>query len=155
MSIYKKLPTIAWRLMKIPMIYYKLGLGPIVGRILLLLTTTGRKSGLKRTTPLQYEVINGEYYLGSARGTKADWYRNILVNPNVEIRVKSLQFQGIARTTTNPAEIVDFLEVRLERHPRMLGAMLRSEGLPSNPKREELEKFAQNSALVIVRPLND
>jgi len=141
MSIYQKLPKFTWRLMKIPGFYYKIGLGPIIGRLILLLITTGRKTGLQRTTPLQYEQIDGAYYLGSARGIKADWYQNILVNPEVEVRVKSRRFRAIAEATTDPSRIVDFLEVRLKRHPRMLGAMLRSEGLPKNPSREELERF--------------
>ena len=89
-----------WQLMKkiqkIHRVLYAIGLGPIIGKIILLLTTTGRNSGLKRVTPLQYEEINGRYYLGSARGLKADWVRNIQVNPKVEVRVKSLNFQGQA-----------------------------------------------------------
>ncbi len=59
---------------------YAMGLGPLVGKFVLLLTTTGRKTGKKRITPLQYEEIEGEYFLGSARGTKADWYRNLQVD---------------------------------------------------------------------------
>lgn len=62
---------------KIHRVLYAIGLGPLIGRIVLLLTTMGRKSGLPRVTPLQYEEINGDYYLGSARGLKADWLRNI------------------------------------------------------------------------------
>ena len=154
MNIYQKLPKFAWRLMKIPGFYYKIGLGPIIGRLILLLTTTGRKSGVKRTAPLQYEQVDGAYYLGSARGTKADWYQNILANPEVEVRVKSLRFRAIAEATTDPSRIADFLELRLKRHPRMLGAMLRSEGLPRNPSREELERFAENSAMVVLRPVD-
>ena len=53
---------------RIHRLLYAAGLGPLVGKIILLLTTTGRKSGLKRITPLQYEEIDGKYYLGSARG---------------------------------------------------------------------------------------
>ena len=46
-------------------------------RMVLLLTTIGRKSGLPRITPLQYEEIDGAYYVASARGAQADWFRNI------------------------------------------------------------------------------
>ena len=42
---------------KIHRVLYAIGLGPLIGRIILLLTTTGRKSGKKRVTPLQYEKI--------------------------------------------------------------------------------------------------
>ncbi len=141
------------RIQKIHRVLYAIGLGPIIGKLILLLTTTGRKSGLKRVTPLQYEEINGRYYLGSARGLKADWVRNIQVNPKVEIRVKSLNFQGQAEVITDPARFADFVEVRLRRHPLMVGSVLQiAHGLSRTPSRDQLEKLAENEALVIVTP---
>ncbi len=138
---------------KLHRVMYAVGLGPVVGKLILLLTTTGRMSGLKRVTPLQYEEIDGKYYLGSARGLKADWVRNIQVNPQVEIRVKSKRFQGQAEVVTDPAHFADFVEVRLERHPRMIGLLMEKvHGLSKRPTREELEKLAESEALVIVTP---
>ena len=132
---------------------YALGLGPLVGRLVLLLTTTGRKSGMPRTTALQYEEIDGAIYLGSSRGTRADWFQNLVANPCVGIRVKSRQFSGKAQPVTDPVLIANFLELRLQRHPRMVGAMLKSEGLPATPSRAELETYASKLALAIIRPL--
>src|SRR5512137_1140711 len=89
-----------WRkirnIQKLHRFLYAVGLGPVIGRIILLLTTTGRRSGQKRVTPLQYELIDGKYYLGSARGTKSDWYRNILADSRVEVRVRNLRFSAAA-----------------------------------------------------------
>ncbi|HLE91508.1 MAG TPA: nitroreductase/quinone reductase family protein, partial [Anaerolineales bacterium] len=65
---------------KIHRLLYAIGLGSLVGRIILLLTTTGRKSGKKRVTPMQYELIGCDYYVGAARGLNADWVRNIQAN---------------------------------------------------------------------------
>ena len=138
---------------KLHRVFYALGMGPFIGKLILLLTTTGRKTGLKRITPLQYEEIDGKYYLGAARGLKADWVRNIQANPQVEIRVKSLNFQGQAEVVTDPARFADFVEVRLQRHPFMVGTVLqKAHGLPKLPSREQLEKLAENEALVIVTP---
>jgi deazaflavin-dependent oxidoreductase (nitroreductase family) len=135
-------------------VLYTIGLGPVIGRIILLLTTTGRKSGLKRITPLQYEEISGKYYLGSARGLQADWVRNIQADPNVEIRVKSLSFQGRAEVVTDPARFADFVQVRLQRHPLVVGTIMqRAHGLPKQPSRKQLEKLAENEALVIITPV--
>jgi deazaflavin-dependent oxidoreductase (nitroreductase family) len=131
---------------------YGSGFGPLLGRFILLLTTTGRKSGLPRVTPLQYEEIDGAFYVGSARGTKADWFRNILADPCVQVRVKSLRFEGMAEPVIDPCRIADFLELRLKRHPRMVGAILRSEGLPASPRRTELEAYAAHLAMVIIHP---
>jgi deazaflavin-dependent oxidoreductase (nitroreductase family) len=138
---------------KIHRVLYAIGLGPLVGRIILLLTTTGRRSGLKRVTPLQYELIGTDYYLGAARGVKADWVQNIQVNPQVEICVGAKQFQGLAEVVTDPAKFADFLEVRLERHPRMMGLMMeRIHHLSRYPSREQLEALANEETLVIVHP---
>ena len=139
---------------KLHRVLYKLGLGPVVGKIILLLTTTGRKTGLKRVTPLQYEEIDGKYYLGAARGLKADWVRNIQANPQVEVRVKSLNFQGLAEVVTDPVRIADFIEVRLQRHPFMIGMIMqKAHNLPKRPSREQLEKLAEKETLVVITPV--
>ena len=139
---------------KLHRVLYKLGLGPVVGKIILLLTTIGRKTGLKRVTPLQYEEINGKYYLGAARGLKADWVRNIQADPQVEVRVKSLNFQGLAEVVTDPVRIADFIEVRLQRHPFMIGMIMqKAHNLPKRPSREQLEKLAEKETLVVITPV--
>lgn len=139
---------------KIHRVLYALGLGPLVGRIILLLTTSGRKSGKQRVTPLQYEEIDGLYYLGAARGLKADWVRNIQANPQVELRVGAKHVRGCAEVVNDPARFADFMEVRLARHPRMIGLIMeKAHGLPRRPSREQLEQLAENEAFVIVRPV--
>lgn len=134
---------------------YRHGFARLLGRMILLLTTTGRKTGLPRLTPLQYEQVDGMYYIGSARGTKADWFRNILADPHVRVQIKTREFTASAEPVTDPKRIADFLELRLRRHPRMLGMILKSEGLPSNPSRLQLEGYACRLALVILHPAGD
>lgn len=139
---------------KVHRLLYAIGLGPLLGRIVLLLTTTGRRSGKKRVTPLQYEEIDGSYYLGAARGLKADWVHNIQANPQVEIRVGAKYFHACAEVVTDPARFADFMEVRLERHPRMMGLLMeRAHGLPRRPSRMQLEQLGLEEAMVIVRPI--
>ena len=140
-------------LQKVHRILYAIGLGPLIGRISLLLTTTGRKSGLKRVTPVQYEEIDGKYYLGAARGLKADWVRNIQANPSVEVQVKNRRFAGSAEVVTDPIRIADFLEVRLQRHSFMIGMIMqKAHGLPRRPSREQLEKLAESEVMVVISP---
>ena len=140
---------------RIHRLLYAAGFGPLVGKIILLLTTTGRKTGLKRTTPLQYEEINGEYYLGSARGTHSDWYRNLCCDGKVEVQVKNLRFSGLAEPVTDPGRIADFLETRLRRHPLMMGLLMQKvHKLPRVPSRQQLLELAATEAMVIIRPAN-
>lgn len=131
---------------------YHSGLAPLLGRVILLLTTTGRKTGLPRVTPLQYEYTNGKYYLGAVNGPQSDWVRNIQANQSVTLQVGHSIIHGIAEPVTDQAAITAFLDLRLKRHPLIVGAILRSEGLPPKPDRAELEAYAQHLAMVIVRP---
>ena len=152
-SIFNKSDSI-WRFMRSMnqrMIQnYHRGIGPT--RMVLLLTTTGRKSGLPRVTPLQYEEIDRAYYIGSARGPKSDWFRNIEANPKVEVEIEGKHYRGVAEAISDPASIADFFEIRLERHPIMIGLLMRLEGLPLKFDREDLERFAARKALAIIRP---
>lgn len=138
---------------KIHRMLYAIGFGPLVGRVILLLTTRGRKSGKKCVTPLQYEKIGCDYYVGAARGLKADWVRNIQCDPHVEVRVGSEHFQGIAEVVVNSSKFADFMEVRLELHPRMIGLIMeKAHRLPRRPSRAQLEELGKSEAFVILRP---
>ena len=147
-----KIPDFIWRLMRVmnrrvASNYGKVG--PSTS-LVLVLTTTGRKSGLPRQTPLQYQEVDGVYYVGSARGIQADWCRNILANPCVEVQAGQEHFVGQAEVISDPAKIADFFQLRLERNPRMIGMIMRAEGLPRKHTRADLEKFAANKAVVAI-----
>lgn len=138
---------------KIHRLLYAAGLGPVIGRLILLLTTKGRKSGRERVTPLQYERIGNDYYVGAARGMRADWVRNLQCDPQVEVRVGGRCFSAIAEIVHDPSRFVDFLEVRLARHPRLIGFIMeKAHGLPKHPSREQLEELARTETLVILHP---
>jgi deazaflavin-dependent oxidoreductase (nitroreductase family)/HAD superfamily hydrolase (TIGR01509 family) len=103
---------------------YHTPLAALLGRMFLLLTTRGRRSGLPRITPLQYESVGRDFYLGSARGLRADWVRNIQAHSQVEVRVGRRCFAALARVVTERGPTADFLELRLARHPHIVGAIL-------------------------------
>jgi deazaflavin-dependent oxidoreductase (nitroreductase family) len=123
-------------------------------RVVLLLTTTGCKSGLPRVTPLQFEEIDGAYYVGSARGVQADWFRNIITNPSVQVQIQQNHFAAMAEPITDPARIAGFLEWRLRRHPVMIRVMLLMHGL-LQPNRANIKQLASKLALVVIRPEKD
>jgi deazaflavin-dependent oxidoreductase (nitroreductase family) len=134
-----------------PQVLYAIGLGPFYGRLVLLLTTTGRKTGRARVTPLQYEEIDGTFQVASALGRRADWFRNIEANPNVRVRVGRRDFPAVAEPITDVRRVADFLEYRLRKHPRMVGAIMRREGLPRDHDRSDLEAYAARRTMVIIR----
>jgi proline iminopeptidase len=73
----------------------------VKGSTVLLLTTTGRKTGEKRTTPLIYARDGARYVIIASKGGAPDnpgWYRNIEKTPEVELQVKDEVFRARART---------------------------------------------------------
>ena len=72
---------------------------------LLLLTTTGAKSGLTRTNPLAYtmdgdqQVIIASY---AGAPTNPPWYYNLVANPDVGVEIGSEQFEARAEVVDEP-----------------------------------------------------
>jgi deazaflavin-dependent oxidoreductase (nitroreductase family) len=148
-----RLPRFLWRILQTgPRLAYALGLGPVVGSFVLLLTTRGRKTGRPRTTPLVYERLGDEYHIASARGATADWYRNIQSDPRVEVRVGRRRFRGLGEAVTDAARIADYLERQMARSPQLFGAILRAEGIPPGERRENLMRLAERRPMVVIRP---
>jgi deazaflavin-dependent oxidoreductase (nitroreductase family) len=68
----------------------------------LLLTTTGRKSGEKRTTPLIYGQSGGDVMVVASNGggDAPGWYRNIEKDPQVDVQIGGEKFSARARVAT-------------------------------------------------------
>jgi proline iminopeptidase len=69
----------------------------------LLLTTVGRRSGEKRTSPLIYGTLGDAFIvIGSKGGADKHprWYLNLLANPAVELQVGKDLFAARARVAT-------------------------------------------------------
>lgn len=80
--------------------------GPFEGADLLLLTTTGARSGLSRTSPLAYQSIDGKLLIiGSYRGADIDpaWVHNLRANPQAHVEVGTQSYDVTARELP-PAE---------------------------------------------------
>ena len=73
--------------------------GPFEGRQLLLLTTTGARSGKSRTTPMMY-IPDGDRLLVIASNAGAlkhpDWYYNVVAQPHVTVEVGTETFDATA-----------------------------------------------------------
>jgi len=75
--------------------------GPMAGRTLMLLTTTGAKSGKERTAVLGFGK-DGDRYVVIASGNGAPshpgWYQNLLARPIATVEVGPNKFKARART---------------------------------------------------------
>jgi hypothetical protein len=83
-QVFKRLnPLMLW--------HWRLGMGPYLnfwpsglGRFVVLVHR-GRKSGRVYHTPVNYAEINGDVYVTAGFGKTADWYRNVMANPRIEV----------------------------------------------------------------------
>lgn len=66
--------------------------GDFQGAPLLLLHTTGAKSGVDRIHPVMYQQVGDAIAIFASKAgapTNPDWYHNLLANPEVEVEVGS------------------------------------------------------------------
>ena len=151
-----RMPKFMWRLMMMgPKTLYRVGLGRIIGGRVLLLTTIGRVSGLPRATPLQYERIAGAYIIGSARGLDADWVKNTLKEPRVDLQVGGDQIKAIGRVISDPDEVAEFLEQRFANHPFFIKLMFWLQGYRGQLNRATFVQYARKRAIVELTPLEN
>ena len=77
--------------------------GPFEGVPLLLLTTTGARSGQRRTSPVGYLPDGDRLIIYATRGglpTNPDWYYNLLAHPEVTVEVGTETFEVTAVVLT-------------------------------------------------------
>lgn len=79
--------------------------GQFAGAPMLLLHTTGAKSGQERVNPLTYTTDGERMVVIASKGgapTNPDWYYNIAANSEVTVEVGTEQYQARAEIATEP-----------------------------------------------------
>jgi len=88
---------------------FRAGLGWLfsvpVGGWILLLRTTGRKTGLRRDAGLCYAILDGSVYVMAGFGPTTHWLRNLEADPRVEVLLPGgSAFAGQAEVVADRAE---------------------------------------------------
>jgi deazaflavin-dependent oxidoreductase (nitroreductase family) len=81
--------------------------GPFVGRHVLILTTTGARSQVRRETPLVYSRDGDRLVIVASMGgapRHPGWYHNLVAHPEVTIEVEGETRQVRAHTVDEEAE---------------------------------------------------
>ncbi len=125
-SFYKKAPVYGWRF----------GLGPIIGRYLMIITQINHRTGNPCKVSLEYFAINGIKYCANLFGVQSNWYRNLLANPRVTIQTSDGTEQMIAVPITQDDEIITVVEWLLNRNPKFGNNFLAELG--TQPTRKEI-----------------
>jgi deazaflavin-dependent oxidoreductase (nitroreductase family) len=79
--------------------------GPFKGRKLLLLTTTGAKSGKSRTTPLVYSNDGDRVVIIASKGGAPEhpaWYHNLMAHPEATVELGTEKFEAKASVAPSP-----------------------------------------------------
>lgn len=77
--------------------------GPFEGAPLLLLTTTGARSGMTRTTPVMYLPDKDRLIIFATKAgasTNPDWYHNLVAHPKATVEVGTETFDVTAVEVT-------------------------------------------------------
>jgi len=148
-----KSPPRGWKawFWRAPIWLYRWNLGWLLGERFMLLTHTGRKSGLPRQAVL--EIIGGEkntYYASSGFGEKAQWYQNIIATPEVTIQIGRKKFAARAeRLPYEEAKAV--LAKYAQKHPTALREMSKILGLSYDGSAESLAKLVEALPILAFR----
>lgn len=80
--------------------------GRFEGAPLLLLHTTGARSGAERANPMMYLEDDGHLYVFASKAgadTHPDWYHNLVKTPAVSVELGTGTFPATATPLTEPA----------------------------------------------------
>lgn len=93
--------------------------GPFEGATMLLLHTTGARSGEPRVTPMMYQADGERYLVFASKGgadSNPDWYWNLLAEPNASIELGERKLE-VRAFELERAERDEKYRIQAERYP--------------------------------------
>ncbi|MEU1570047.1 nitroreductase family deazaflavin-dependent oxidoreductase [Streptomyces collinus] len=127
-------PPTGWRrlALRLPILLYRAGLGPLFGKRLLLLHHTGRVSDRDRMTVLEvvsHDPSAASWTVASGFGPRADWYLNLRAQPKTLIRFGNRPIAVTAHFLP-PEDGAGIMADYACRHPRAARRLCAFMGLP-------------------------
>jgi deazaflavin-dependent oxidoreductase (nitroreductase family) len=142
------------RLNRFMLLWWRLGLGawanasPKYAGQIMVLTHTGRRTGMRRRQPLNYALVDNELYCVAGFGAITDWYRNILAHPEVEVWLPDGWWQGVAEDVSESPDRLRLLRAVL------IGSGFAAFAAGINPygiSDAELDRLAHDYRLIHIR----
>jgi len=142
---------------KAPVLLHKFGIvwwiEKFTGAQWMLITTTGRKSGKPRQVMvdvMKYDKESDTYYVEAAYGARADWVRNIRVNPLFHAQVGRRKFAARAsELTADQGE--ELLVAFYHSAPQYARAVMALGGLKVKDE-VELRQLSRGLMLLAIKP---
>ncbi|MEU6854068.1 nitroreductase family deazaflavin-dependent oxidoreductase [Actinacidiphila alni] len=129
-------PPASWRrfLARLPVQLYRIGLGPLFGKRMLMLTHTGRISGRARQVVVEvvaHDPYSHSWIVASGYGPQAQWYRNLRHSPGGTVQIGNYRHH-VSAYFLSPDEGADIMADYAPRHPRAARALCHYLGLPAD-----------------------
>ena len=86
----------------------------------MILTSTGRRTGRARKTPLWYVRDRDHVYCFSGWGSSSDWLKNLEVNPSAQVRVGKGTEETRGVIIQDPQQIEKVLNMFLQKYGRLV-----------------------------------
>jgi deazaflavin-dependent oxidoreductase (nitroreductase family) len=105
---------------RLPIHLFRMGLGPVFGKRLLLLHHTGRATGLDRRVVLEvvaHDPAGGSWTVASGFGPRSDWYRNLRAEPKTVIQFGN-RHHAVTAYFLTPDDGAEMMARYGRRHPR-------------------------------------
>ncbi|MER5495699.1 MULTISPECIES: nitroreductase family deazaflavin-dependent oxidoreductase [unclassified Streptomyces] len=144
-----RLPS-GWRrrLTRLPIGLYRVGLGPLFGKRLLLLHHKGRTSGLDRKAVL--EVVareRGSWTLAAGFGPESAWYRNLRHTPRTTIQ-SGRRYYAVTAHFLTPEEGGEIMARYAPAHPRVARRLCAFMGLDVDGSEESFRRAGRQIPFV-------
>jgi deazaflavin-dependent oxidoreductase (nitroreductase family) len=140
------------RLWRLPILLYRMGLGPLLGHRLMLLTHTGRVTGGKRQAVIEaIQHDDDGYVAASGFGPRADWYRNVRAAPEVTIQIEG----HTLRATATPLDVDEGAEIMAKyapRHPRAARQLCKIMGFAVDGSVEDYREVGRHIPFIRFMP---
>jgi len=145
-------PVFRW-IFKFPLLLDRLGLWFLIPKGILILTTTGRRTGKPRRAPMEYGKIQSDGSLQVMVGWAGhtDWYRNAIANPEVRVKIGRHEFPAVAEPL-GCDEVAGLLEEIIRTNPSSLRFFARWSG-PVDTSPEGLRSAARFFPSLRLRPV--
>ena len=145
---------LARRMYRLPIWLFHIHQGWLLGDRFLLLTHTGRKSGLPRQTVLevlQHDTASDSCYVLAGFGEKSDWLRNVEKTPEVVIDVGRRHFRALARRIAPEEAELKVLDYA-RRNPLAMRVLPRMMGYTVDGSEADFRALAHLGIVVAFQP---
>jgi deazaflavin-dependent oxidoreductase (nitroreductase family) len=141
---------------KIPLLFHRIGLDSLIQHWILIITTTGRRSGLPCTTPLgfSYDLDRGAFIVMSGWEGRTDWYRNARANPRVRVWALGKEFAAVAEPASE-LEVAPILKDIIQLNPRSINMLSRWSEVEIDGSQESLTAAAPHFPVLLLKPSDE